>query len=86
MTAYVSTNFNGTNFETANWTAITAASYVDGTGAQYSGAAGMKPSGSINLNSIGILNGYSGNFFVAFKHVGTPAYNSDIFLDDVVIQ
>jgi hypothetical protein len=86
LMAYVSTNFNGTNFTTANWTPITSATYANGTGGFYTGTAGLYNSGTINLNTISILNGYSGNFFVAWKHYGNTTHNSNIYLDDVVIQ
>lgn len=84
--AYVSTDFNGLNFATANWTPITGATYANGTGGFYTGAAGLYNSGTINLNTISILNSYSGNFFVAWKYVGSATYNSNIYLDDIVIQ
>lgn len=86
LTAYVSTNFNGRNFVTANWTKVTAAAYADGTGSQYTGPSGMKLSGTIPLNTISILNNYSGSFCVAFKYSGTSQYNSTIYLDDIKVQ
>lgn len=88
LMAYVSTNFDGTNFSTANWTAINNATYNNtGSGAYYTGSAGLISSGTINLNSISILNGYSGNFFIAWKYVGSdPSYTSNIYLDDIIVQ
>jgi hypothetical protein len=87
LMAYVSTDFNGSNFSTANWTPVTTATYANGSGSYYSGASGLTSSGTINLNSISILNGYSGNFFVAWKYTGSdPAYTSNIYLDDILIQ
>ncbi|MBL7933392.1 MAG: choice-of-anchor J domain-containing protein [Bacteroidia bacterium] len=86
LTAYVSTNFNGKNFISANWTKVSSALYADGTGSQYTGPAGLKASGSIPLQSISILNGYSGNFCIAFKYNGTSQHNSTIYLDDIKVQ
>jgi hypothetical protein len=86
LMAYVSTNFNGLNLTTANWTSISSALYANGTGPYYTGATGMKSSGIVNLNSIGILSGYTGNFCIAFKYTGNTIYNSDIYLDDIVVQ
>ncbi len=86
LNAFVSTNFNGKNFYTANWTKINSASYADGSGSQYTGPTGMKSSGNISLQSVGILNGYSGSFCIAFRYVGSPAYNSTIYLDDIRVQ
>lgn len=82
--AYVSTNFDGTNFATANWTAVSTAAYSSGTGSSY--PTGITPSGTINLNSISILSGYSGNFFVAFKYTGNQTYTSNLYLDDIIVQ
>ncbi len=81
--AYVSTNFNGLNFGTANWTPVSAA-YTNGTGSFYPTA--ITSSGIVTLNSISILSGYTGNFFVAFKHYGNTTYNSNIYLDDILVQ
>jgi hypothetical protein len=82
--AYVSTNYDGTNLNTANWTAVPA-SYANGTGNFYPN--GSTNSGTITLNSIGILSGYSGNFFVGFKYTGTAgSFDSNIYLDNVLVQ
>lgn len=86
LMAYVSTNFNGSNFSSANWTPITSANYADGNGSQYTGPFGLKASGTITLNSMALFNNYSGTFFIAFKHMGSTAFNSDIYLDDIVVQ
>lgn len=86
LCSYISTNFNGKNFVSANWTKITSAQYADGTGSQYTGPAGMKSSGTIPLSSISILNGYSGSFCIAFKYSGTAQYNSTLYIDDIKIQ
>jgi len=84
IVAFVSTNFDGTNLTTANWTAVSA-NYANGTGSFYPN--GSTNSGVINLNSISILNGYSGNFFVAFKYKGKAGvHDSNIFLDNIRIE
>jgi hypothetical protein len=82
--AYVSTNFDGTNANNANWTALSGATYAAGTGSFYPNAT--ISSGAIALNSVSILSGYTGNFFVAFKYSGNTTYNSDIYVDDVIVQ
>jgi hypothetical protein len=89
LKAYVSTNFDGKNFSTANWTAISSATYPDGTptNGYYTGSAGLISSGTINLKTISILSGYSGNFFIAWKYVGSdPNFTSNIYLDDIIVQ
>ena len=84
ITAMVSTNFDGTNANTANWTAVPGLTYAAGTGSFYPN--GTINSGTVNLNTVNILNGYSGNFFVAFKYYGNTTYNSDIYVDDILVQ
>lgn len=82
--AYVSTDFNGANANTANWTAVPGGLYAAGTGSFYPSAT--TASGTIPLNTVPILTGYSGNFFVAFKYTGSTTYNSDIYVDDIIVQ
>jgi hypothetical protein len=81
--AYISTNFNGSNVTTANWTPITSATYANGTGSFYTS---MVNSGTVNLNTVSILSGYSGNFHLAFKYSGTSTLNSNIYVDDIIVQ
>lgn len=80
----VSTNFDGTNANTANWTTVPGLTYAAGTGSFYPNAT--TNSGTVNLNTVNILNGYSGNFFIAFKYFGNTTYNSDIYVDDILVQ
>ncbi len=82
--AYISTDFDGTNLLTANWTAVSA-NYANGTGSFYPN--GKTNSGVINLSSISILSGYTGNFFIAFKHKGKAGvHDSNIYLDNITVQ
>jgi hypothetical protein len=84
--AYISTDFNGNNFTAANWLAVPGASYTTGADGSYTGATGMKTSGVIKLSTIPMFSNYSGNLFVAFKYSGTPSFDSNIYLDDVVVE
>ncbi|MBK9284438.1 MAG: choice-of-anchor J domain-containing protein [Sphingobacteriaceae bacterium] len=84
ITALVSTDFTGNNANTANWTPVVGAVYAAGTGSFYPNAT--TNSGVLTLSNTSILNGYSGNFFVAFKYTGSTTYNSDIYVDDVIVQ
>jgi hypothetical protein len=83
--AYISNDFNGSNFKTANWTVL-AASYAAYGDENYSGSAGLKSSGEIKLSDISIFSGYTGSFSLAFRYSGNAVYDSNIYLDDVVVK
>jgi hypothetical protein len=84
--AFISTNFNGSNFGSANWTAITTASLANGSEGNYTGPAGMKSSGDIQLSALPLLAGYSGNFFIAFRYFGNSKFDSNVYLDDLSVK
>jgi len=70
LTVWVSTNFNGSNAATANWTQVNGATIAGQTDA--SGA--WVNSGSVSLDSA-LPSGYSGNFVVGFKYTGNSQTN-----------
>jgi hypothetical protein len=84
--AYLSTDFNGLNFTTANWTPLKTAVYAGATDPYYTGATGLISSGNIDLSSQDILKNHQGNFFIAFRYAGTPNHTTNIYLDDVLVQ
>ena len=86
INAFVSTDFNGSNFATANWTLLPGAVYAGGGSGNYSGAAGMISSGEIPLSEMPLFKNFTGSFFVAFRYSGNQKYDSNVFLDDVVIE
>jgi hypothetical protein len=86
LIAYVSTDFNGQNFKTANWIALTGAVYAGSSDGNYSGSGGLRSSGEIRLKDLALFSGYTGQFFVAFRYSGEPGFDTNVYLDDVVIQ
>jgi hypothetical protein len=86
LVAFVSTNFNGQNFKTANWTLLPGAVYAGGSDGNYSGSGGLRSSGEIDLKEMPLFSGFTGNFFVAFRYSGEPGFDSNVYLDDVVVQ
>jgi hypothetical protein len=84
--AYVCTDLNGKNMNTANWVPVKNAVYISAADGSYSGSGGLRSSGEIQLKDIPILYGYSGNFFVGFKYQGEPGFDTNIYLDDVVVH
>jgi hypothetical protein len=84
--AYVCTDFNGKNLLTANWTKIETAAYANGGDVNYTGPLGIKSSGEIVLKDVEILKNYTGNLFIAFRYSGSPAFTSNIYLDDIYVK
>lgn len=84
--AFISTNYNGKNFATANWTKIEAVVLANSTDVNYTGPLGLKNSGVIDLKGLLLLQSYSGNFFVAFRYAGDPAHTSNFYIDDVLVE
>lgn len=84
--AYLSTDFDGTNLKTANWTALDQADYAGSSDGNYTGAGGLRSSGIINLNTIPLLKNHSGTFCLAFKYSGGPGHDTNIYLDDLVVE
>ena len=75
-TILASTDFDGTNFETANWTDITSmATLPDAGSSNYS----WVESGEISLAD------FTGNVVIAFKYKGSDTESTSFTLDDVVI-
>jgi hypothetical protein len=75
FTVYASTDYDGTNFETANWTEISANLPTQGN-ANYE----WVESGEISLA------GFVGNVAIAFKYYGSDTESTSIQIDDVVIN
>jgi hypothetical protein len=86
LVCYVSTDFNGLNFADANWTALNGVTYADNSSTPYTGSAGLMPSGTVDLSQTSLLNGFTGNFFVAWRYSGSPKYDSNLYLDDIAIE
>jgi hypothetical protein len=84
--AYICTNLDGTNMSSANWTPISTAVYITDSDGSYSGAGGLRSSGEIELKNIPLLSGYTGVFFVGFKYQGEPGFDTNIYLDDVIVR
>ncbi len=77
MTIWASTDYNGTNFETANWTDITSmATLPDAGGSNYS----WVESGEISLAD------FTGNVAIAFKYKGSGTETTSFQIDDVKIS
>ena len=77
MTLWASTDYNGTNFETANWTEITSmATLPDAGNSNYS----WVESGEISLA------GFTGNVAIAFKYKGSGTETTSFQIDDVKIS
>jgi hypothetical protein len=75
LTILASTDFDGTNFETATWTELTANLATSGN-ANYE----WVESGDVSLS------GFTGNVAIAFKYVGSDSESTSIIIDDVVIE
>jgi|GEM_PF-120222 hypothetical protein len=76
LTILVSTDYDGTNFETATWTEITTANLANENNDNYA----WVESGEIPLSD------YTGNVCVAFKYVGSGTETTSIQVDDVLID
>ncbi len=80
LNVYVSTNYDGTNYSTATWTALAPTLVTSSTAANT-----YVPSGNVNLSTV-LGAGYTGTYAVAFK---ASMYNSSFSLfkiDNVVIS
>jgi hypothetical protein len=75
LTILASTNFDGTNFETATWTELTA-TLATSANSNYE----WVESGPVSLA------GFSGNVAIAFKYAGSDSESTSIIIDDVVIE
>ncbi len=75
LTILASTDFDGSNFETATWTTITA-TLPDAGGSNYA----WVESGDVSLAD------FVGNVSIAFKYKGSDTESTSIELDDVVIS
>jgi len=75
ITVLASTDFDGTNFETATWTEITA-TLPTSANSNYE----WVESGNVSLA------GFIGNVAIAFKYVGSDIESTSIQFDDVVIE
>ena len=75
ITILASTDFDGTNFESATWTELTAILPNSGS-SNYS----WIESGDVSLA------GFSGNVAIAFKYIGSDAESTSIQIDDVIIE
>jgi hypothetical protein len=82
--AFVSTNFNGSNASTANWTEITGATFANSPTHSFNT---WVPSGQIPLDGF-LPDGYTGSFVVAFRYTGSGpnGQTTNYRIDDVVIQ
>lgn len=72
LEAFISTNFDGTNVNSATWTPISGAHIVQ----QAEGANTWISSGNIDLNQ------YSGNIYIGFKYTSTGGVNATAFRVD----
>ena len=86
LMAFVSTDFDGKNLATANWTALTQAVYAGMSDGNYNGPGGLKSSGEIPLSNIPLLAKGSGTFCLAFKYTGEPGFDTNVYVDDVVVK
>ncbi len=75
LTILASTDFDGTNFETATWTEISA-NLATAANTNYE----WIESGDVSLS------GFVGNVAIAFKYVGSDTESTSIIIDDVVIE
>ena len=73
---YIATNFDGTNFSTANWTKI---NYITTQPDPLTKAYVYVNSGAIDLSR------YTGNLHFAFKYIGIPALSGTYQIDNVRI-
>ena len=77
MTVWASTNYNGTNFETANWTDITDKVNVPSSS---SGDNSWIETSDVSLAE------FTGNVAIAFKYKGSDTESTSIRIDDVIIS
>ncbi len=75
LTVMASTNYDGTNFETADWTVLDVTIADAGSG-DYT----WVESGDISLAD------FTGNVTIAFKYVGSDTESTSIQIDDVMIN
>jgi hypothetical protein len=86
LMAFISTDYNGSNFSTANWSKIESASYASASDVNYTGPLGLKSSGEILLKTISPLQSYQGTFVIGFRYSGDAAHTSNFYLDDVMVH
>lgn len=79
---FVSTNYNGLNLVTANWTEVPCTYATPSTADQT-----WVNSGPIDLSTV-LPTGYSGSFVVGFRYSGngTTGQTTNFIIDDVAIQ
>ena len=75
LEVYISTNYNGDNFESATWTKLSP-NLPTSSNDNYE----WVESGDVDLSS------YSGNIAIAFKYKGSDTETTSIAVDDVVIE
>jgi hypothetical protein len=75
LEVYVSTDFNGSNFESATWEKLSPV-LPTSSNSNYEWVA----SGDVDLSA------YTGNVAVAFKYKGSDTETTSIQIDDVVIE
>ena len=75
LTVLASTDFDGSNFETATWTELSPI-LPDGNGSNYD----WVESGEVSLAN------FTGNVSIAFKYKGSDTESTSIQLDDVVVS
>ncbi len=75
LEVYVSTDYDGTNFESANWTKLNP-NLANSGNANYE----WVESGDVDLSA------YPGNVAIAFRYKGSDAQSTSISIDDVVIE
>lgn len=76
LTILASTDFDGSNFNTATWTEITTATLPNSNGSNYA----WIESGEVSLAN------FVGNVAIAFKYKGSDSESTSIELDDVAIS
>ncbi len=86
LMAFISTNFDGSNFSAANWTALRELNYAGEGDGNYSGAGGLKSSGELSLKDHPLFASYSGTFVLAFRYWGEPGLETNVHLDDVLAR
>jgi hypothetical protein len=82
VTVWVSTNFNGTNIGSANWTQLTATFATTGDGNNV-----YVSSGGVNLSAV-LGASYSGTYYIGFKYnaSGMGGQTSTYRIDNVLIS
>ncbi len=73
---YISTDFDGSNFETATWTELTGLNVANASSPNHA----WVETGDIDLSA------YSGNAAIAFKYVGSKTETTSYRIDDVKVQ